>query len=242
MNLTAIKYCCILWLCLVLTPAYAAELDLGVDYLSGKDESRALVLGLNVPLHKEVSLSSKIRYAKRNSDISQNQGLLRAAWDPKLTEDWSLWFYEQAGYDTPKKIEFENFMGGGPKYTLHKSSTSKYSISAGYLNHYQELSEGDITDVHRLSFRLKAKQLIYFNLLLPGGKIIGEGPKIIAVFFYQPNIENPGDYLFSGEISLVIAVSESIDLKAYIEDHYRSVSEIPQKNELLTGLKLAWSF
>lgn len=223
----------IICLCLLLTPAYATEVDIGLDYISSTDESRSLVLGVTVPVFTDASISSQIRYAKHNNEVSQNQGLLRAGWDPKLTKDWSLWFYEQVGYDRPKLIQVENFMGGGPKYILHKSNTSKYSISAGYVNHYQEILDGDISNIHRLSVRVKVRQLLDTE---------SPGPELTAILSYQPNIEDPDDYLFNGEINLSYAIQKGITLKVYLQDHYRSVSEIPQKNELLTGLKLALSF
>lgn len=203
--------------------AQGAELSLGLNYLSGQHDAHSLNLGLNLPFLNETAvLSSKLRYGSHDSEIVQNQGHLRLGYDPVLTEKWSLWFYEQVGYDKPKEIDFESFTGGGPKYTFYWTDTSKASASVGYLYHYQEARSAS-----RLSVRLKGRSTL--------GLV-----DLMATCFYQPNIENFEDYLASAEIGVSMAIAEDLSLKLSVEDHYRSM--LKDKNEFLTGLHLVVEF
>lgn len=206
--------------------AQGAELSLGLNYLSGQHDTRSLNLGLNMPLRNDKAIfSSKLRYGKHDDEIVQNQGYVRLGYDPSLTKTWSLWFYEQIGYDKPKDIDFESFIGGGPKYTFYQSDTSKASASFGYLYHYQEDKQ-----VNRLSLRLKGKNKLDLLGLFD----------LFAVAFYQPNIEDFDDYLADAEVGLSIAILDDLRLKLSIEDHYRST--LKDKNEFLTGLHLVVRF
>ncbi len=206
--------------------AQGAELDIGLNYLSGQHASRSLNLGLKLPiLNEAVLLSSRVRYGKHDDEIVQNQGVFRLSADPKIQDKWSAWLYEELGYDKPKGIDVENFVGGGLKYSFYEG----YSFSGGYLYHYQEI--GDLSEgINRLSFRLKGKRT-----LSKWG-----GPNIFGVMFYQPNIEDFDDYLASGEIGLSMAIVQNLGLKLSIEDHYRSMLDEP--NEFLTSLSLVVEF
>ncbi len=206
--------------------AHGAELNIGLHYLSGQHASRSLNLGLKLPIYEGGLFSSKIRYGKHDDEIVQNQGYLRLSYDPRINEVWSLWFYEQVGYDKPKEIDVESFTGGGPKYMLYESDISKASISWGYLYHYQEL-EDESKDINRLSLRLKGKTKV--------GTL-----DLFGIAFYQPNIEDFDDYLASGEIGLSMAIVQNLNLKLSIEDHYRSMLDEP--NEFLTSLSLQITF
>ena len=113
-------------------PALAGSLDLGLSTTSGITDSRSLFLGLDTEI-KEISLTSKLNYGERDNLEIENKAFLRLGYDPKLNDKWSLWFFDQAGYNKLRKIDFENFFGGGPKYIFYKN----FSISAGYLQHHQ---------------------------------------------------------------------------------------------------------
>lgn len=216
-------------------PAHAFNLDIGMDYLSGKDESLSYVLGAGIDLAKDVSITSRVRHTEFNDKEIKNQGFIRASCDPEITKTWALWFYEQFGYDQVKKIELEHFIGGGLKYILHESDKTKYSLSGGYVKHSQRFRSPEwINDVNRLSWRFKVKSRSkYFTLF---------GSEMSVVLFYQPNIENFDDYLITAEVSFFYDILKNVRFKVLMEDYYNSVSTLNQKNEFLTTFMLALSF
>ena len=196
-------------------PVKAGSFDIGLSTTSGITDSRSLYLGLDTKI-KGVSLVSKLNYGEQNNLEIENKAFLRLGYDPKLNDKWSLWFFDQAGYNKLRKIDFENFFGGGPKYILYKD----FSISAGLLQHHQKI-ENDTIDINRLSFRLK-------------GKI----NSFKVVIFYQPNLEDFDDYIFTGEASIEQEIASRVSLKLILTDQYRSRSEIDEKNELSLVLSL----
>lgn len=197
----------------------AGSFDIGLSTTSGITDSRSLYLGLDTKI-KEISLISKLNYGERNNLEIENKAFLRLGYDPKLNDKWSLWFFNQAGYNKQRKIDFENFFGGGPKYTFYKDC----SISAGLLQHYQKM-ENDTLDRNRLSFRLK-------------GKI----KSFKAVIFYQPNLDDFDDYIFTGEASIRQKIASQLSLKLTLTDQYRSISLTNEKNELSLILSLGIGF
>jgi len=204
----------ILGLLLSANPVFAGSLDLGLSTKSGVTDSQSLYLGFDTKI-KEITLTGKLNYGEQNDIEVENKAFLRLGYDPKLTDRWSLWFYDQAGYNKIRNIEFENFFGGGPKYTFYKD----FSISAGLLQHHKKL-ENDTFDMNRLSFRLK-------------GKI----NQFKAVIFYQPNLEDFDDYIFTGEASFKQDITSKLSLKLILTDQYRSMS-IGEKNDLSLVLAL----
>lgn len=222
--------------------AHGAELDVGLSFLKGVSDKT----GVDLSLKAETGIlsgSAKIKYAEQDGDLSENQGQLQVGYDPVLSGQWSLWFYDELGYDTVRDISLENFAGGGPKYVLHESAKAKYSVSAGYLNHYRELADGTTEDMHRLSFRFKARQWLYLDVILPArDKIVGSGPEINVVVFYQPNVEDFDDYIMTGELSVKYGLSKQTSLKLKVEDKYRSTAIADAKNELRTVVALSINF
>jgi len=204
----------ILGLLLSIGPVFAGSLDLGLSSKSGVTDSQSVYLGLDTKI-KEISLIGKLNYGEQNDIEVENKAFLRLGYDPKLTDKWSLWFYDQIGYNRIRNIDFENFIGGGPKYSFYKD----FSISAGLLQHHKKF-ENDTLDINRLSFRLK-----------------GEIDSFKAVIFYQPNLEDFDDYIFAGEASFRQDITSKLSLKLTLTDQYRSMS-IGEKNDLSLVLAL----
>lgn len=222
--------CLTLLMALLAGLTYGAELDVGLSYLSGTTEKK----GLDVSLEAEkgaVSGSARIRYAEQDEAISENRGHLRLGYDPVISQKWSLWFYEQAGYDEMREIDYENFIGGGPKYKFGlRNAECGISLSLGILQHHTRYEDERVTDVARLSLRPKLRWQISDNF------------SFALVAFYQPNIEHFKDYIITGEAGLRYSLTEKVGLKLKVEDEYRSVSAIEDKNQLTAVLALSVNF
>lgn len=211
----------ILALCLSgsIDSALAGSFDIGLSTKSGITDSQSLYLGIDTEI-KKISIASKLDYGKQNGLKIENKAFLRLGYDPKINDKWSLWFFDQAGYNKIRKIDFENFFGGGPKYTFHKN----FSISAGLLQHHQKIGNHAF-DINRLSFRLKSKINSFKGIV-----------------FYQPNLEDFDDYIFIGEVSVGQKITSCLSLNLMLTDQYRSRSEIAEKNELSLILSLGIEF
>jgi len=199
---------------------FAGDLDVGLFAKSGITDSQLLYFGIDTEI-KKISLISKFNYGKQNSLKIENNAFLRLGYDSKLSEKWSLWFFDQIEYNKLRKIDFENFFGGGPKYSFCKN----FSISAGYLQHHQRI-EYDTLNINRFSFRLKDKVKLFRVVAFTG------------IIFYQPNLKDFDDYIFTGEASIKQKIAARLSLKLLLTDQYRSRSETDEKNDLSLILSL----
>jgi len=212
-----------LWL--FLSAGHTGSLDIGASFINNINDSRSLHLKYKASFN-DCELSSKFQYGKINDTEIQNNLYLRFGYDPPINEKWSLWIFDKAGYNRIRKIDFENFAGVGPKYTLLETEGRKASISFGYMPHFQKFEDYSKT-TNRLSLRLKGKEYIEADY------------EIKLVLFYQPNMENLDDYLLNGEFSWKYKLVGSTSLKISVTDQYRSISEI-EKNELIGMIALSF--
>lgn len=224
---------------LYITPLNATSIDLGTSYDLGAVDSQALSLNAKTKIQKPfsiytsddpITLATEILYSESQDDITKNNGLFRAGYDPGLSESWALWFYEEIGYNHITGVDLENFAGGGTKYKLLKNA----SISFGCLHHYietrdVETKEIEVKNLGRWSLRGKVKNSF-------GGIVI----------FYQPNMADFEDYILKGEayIKYKLRVFKSGDdvfyFKLSIKDQYRTSWD--PRNELSTILSVGVDF
>lgn len=209
-------------------PGFAKK-ELAID-LSFETIGQRKNLGISFDMaENEFFGSAKIRYKRREDRMSKNHGQLKLGYDPIINELWSLWFFERSGYDRKQDIDLENFAGGGLKCRLINREDLKFSISGGFLHHHLNYEE-DIDNLMRFSLRFKnAKQFsknISFNFMI----------------FYQPAIGSFKDYIIDAETSIKYNFTERLGMKLKIEDMYRSVTEMDEKNDLRTSLHITIDF
>lgn len=190
--------------------AYAGELELGATATQGESRTASYLIGLEHKLGP-VGLDASYRYGTTDDETTTDQGYLGLAYDHDLSHRWSVWVFNRSGFNHVRGIDFENFLGAGPKYYLIKDSTTRLSMSVGYLNQYTDYADGVGETVHRMSYRPKLSH-------------IKDGREFRAVFFYQPALSDPDDYITISEASYKVAISDTLALKAAVEDEYRSVA------------------
>lgn len=209
----------------------AGELDLGLSYHDAIHTKKALDLAFKTA-SGGLSVGARFRYADQNDEISENRGHLHLGYDPRLTDHWSLWFFDRLGYDRKREITGENFIGVGPKYRVVHTDKWKISLSAGPLLHNITYENDETDDLIRFSFRPKVAWQIRNYLAFQ------------FVAFYQPDIANFDDYIITGKASLKYSLDKwpALAFKFKVEDTYRSVSKVSEKNDLTTGLALSLEF
>lgn len=206
----------------------AAELDIGLIYSEGVTSKRGIDSAFTVKV-QELNISGKIRYTEQDSIVSEDKGSLNFGWDPALSKQWSLWFFERPAYDKMRMIDFENYFGGGVKYLLIDAKSFKSSISAGILQHSTKYETGQTVNLARFSLRPKVNWAITTGLSFQ------------FVAFYQPAISALG-YLIDSAASLRYALTKRVGLKLKVEDSYRSVSITDKKNDFTSTLVLSIKF
>ena len=209
----------------------AGELDVGLSYHDGSDRKKVIDLAFKTGSNG-LSVGARFRYADQNNEMSENRGHLYLGYDPRLTDHWSLWFFDRLAYDRKKEITGENFLGGGPKYRVVHADKWKISLSGGALLHNVTYENDENDDLIRLSFRPKVAWQIRDYLTFE------------LVAFYQPDIADFADYILMGETSLKYSLDKwpALAFKLKVEDTYRSVSQIREKNDLTTVLALSLEF
>ena len=202
--------------------AQAAEINFGATGHNGTVNSFNYHADVNVS-DEDSYASAEWNYGKTADIVSSDNAYLKLGYDPALSAKWSLWFFNQTGYNKVRGIEIEDFLGVGPKYTFIKSKKVSLSMSTGLIFHYISDTMG-VRSVKRMSWRPKASYQ-------------GEMASVSFVAFYQPDIDDFNDYIVTGKIITSYKISEVTSIKIVLNDEYRSVTE-GKKNELTKMLML----
>ncbi|KKK59647.1 hypothetical protein LCGC14_3032310 [marine sediment metagenome] len=194
--------------------ASAGELEFGRTVQRGASHTVTYIAGLEHKLGP-VSLNASYRYGKTDDLTTTDQGYLNVIYDHKFSD----------GFNNVRGIRLENFLGAGPKYYIIKDVLS---MSVWYLHQYTEYADGPSENTRRMSFRPKLS--------------VKDGDREVrAVFFYQPSLDVPDDYITSAEASYRMALSDTRVLKIAYVDEYRSAAK-GVRRETLEYIGLVWGF
>lgn len=205
----------------------SGKLSLGGLYQSTDVVSENVALDLSIT-RGELVTGASLDYGETADLVTINKGNAYAGYDPILNDYWSLWFLEQAGYNRVAGIEFENIVGGGPKYTFWREGKDKASVSFGWLLYSRSMEE-ESESFSRLSLRLKGTRK-FKHVQLSG------------VSFYQPAVHDFDDFIVLTEVKATIPLVDKVGLSFGLEDEYRSVTEAVEKNSFLGKVSLEISF
>lgn len=204
------------------TPAWAWKGDLGYTGTSSTDTYILTIKHQTGPW----SLDADYRYGETDDVTTTDQGYLNVIYDHKLSDRWSVAGGNKAGFNNIRGIDVENFLGAGPKFYILKDDTTKLSVSVWYLGQYTEYSDRDSESVHRMSYRPKFSHRNGVH-------------EVRAVFYYQPSLNNPDDYITVLEASYNKKMSDTQAVGFRYKDEYRSMAD-GKKHETLKYIN--WSF
>jgi outer membrane receptor for ferric coprogen and ferric-rhodotorulic acid len=117
----------------------------------------------------------------------------------EYTDKWSTWFDYTHVRETRNFNKKEVTVGAGPKYTFYDEGSSEASLSVGVLSHTYEGR-----DTVKASIRPRI-QNEYGSLVL----------------YYQPNLNESKDYMYSGDLKVVVTKR----LNLWYSASYRSLTE-----------------
>ena len=148
-----------------------------------------------------IRLTADYAYGEVQDIVTVDRGSLEIYYDRALSEGWKLWFFNIAQYNNVYSTR-DNSFGAGPKYYI-LNGDHKLSFSTGILYQYDHVSaEGYGRYSHRPKYSYK--------------------DWIDAVYYYQPAIESPGDYIEKYNIKAVLPWTQRVG-KAYCLREYRSI-------------------
>lgn len=196
-------------------PAYAGELELGRTVSRAASHTVTYIVGLEHKLGP-VSLDASYLYGETDDLTTTDQGYLNLIYDQKVSDKWSIAGGNKIGFNNVRGIDVENFLGAGPKYYIIKDMLS---FSMWYLHQYTNYADRASATTRRMSYRLK--------LSVKDGDTEAR-----AVFYYQPSLSNPDDYITRAEASYRVALSDTVQFKISYKDEYRSLAEGVQHETL----------
>jgi hypothetical protein len=208
---------------------FKGELNIGLSQSSGVSKKNDIDVAF-VLKRKAFLLNIETKYISNEKQMIENKGNIKLKYDPVISDKWSLWLFNQTGYNKKREVRLENFIGGGPKYNFSLSYPIIGSISIGLLQHHIKYTDDNIDNMARISLRIKGDWQISKNF------------SFNTTIFYQPNIKTYQDYIIVGKAELKFRITEVIGLKLKIEDEYRSISKIDKNNSFTTTLALSINF
>lgn len=208
-----------MFMLLITSNVYAGTVEVGYDE-TNNDTSNSYTTSLDFKdvIKDIVTINGHYEYGKTEDIVTKDVGSISIGYDPEINEKWGVWVDETIGYNKIIGIDYENRIGVGLRYYIIKKDGKypiKLSISGGILYHYiSEQEEG------RYSWRLKYGDSIYK-----------------AIYYYQPSIDDGGDYisLFDGSIKIA-EINDYLSMKIYYKSEYRSEIKSSYNN---SGLKFS---
>lgn len=165
-----------------------------------------------------LSLNTLIEYKSRNTkdlwlmiaDIAlisgegedfTNSGFGHLRYNRKLSDAIRWEVYTQLQYNSLVKIDRRILAGSGPRFKLTQYEHAKFYFGVAYMFEYQELLAPRLLERnHRLSS--------YFSFTLNPEEQVS----FISTFYAQPLLTDFGDYLLSSESTLVLGITEKLNL------------------------------
>lgn len=220
-----------LLLYLVVLPnlANSSNIDLNLNYNKNISEKKGVDFSYKIN-YKKADIGGGFRYFKENDSVTSNKGFFSLDYNITLSDKWGFWLFDKLSYDRIQKINLQNNLGSGIKYSFTNSKTYKSDISLGFLYDRTDYEEKKSTNKIRLSDRLRFE------------KDINEKTKIYFLAFYQPDIADFKDYIITSNLSISYALSQKISLKFKIEDTYRSKTLTDYYNDLYSNLYFSFNF
>ncbi|MCX7647768.1 MAG: DUF481 domain-containing protein [Elusimicrobiales bacterium] len=209
--------------------ANSSNIDLNLNYNKNISEKKGVDFSYKIN-HKKADIGGGFRYFKENDSVTSNNAFLTLDYNITLSDKWGFWLFDKLSYDRIQKINLQNNLGSGIKYSFTNSKAFKSDISLGFLYDRTEYEKKKNTNKIRLSDRLRLE------------KEINEKTKIYFLAFYQPDIADFKDYIITSNLSISYMLSQKISLKFKIEDTYRSKTLTDYYNDLYSNLYFSFNF
>lgn len=158
-------------------------------------------LGLSSTIHIQYKMNKHLVLLKNDIELQniegnkfENAGITHLRYNYRFHPRIAWEFFAQTQYNKVSKIEFRGLLGTGPRFKLTTSEKYKFYFGTHIMYEQEELSDG-ITPIQR-DFRSSS----YLSFSLYPTKTVA----FVSTSYFQPKLNNLGDYRFTSQTSLVI--------------------------------------
>jgi putative salt-induced outer membrane protein YdiY len=179
-----------------------------------------------------VLFKNQVNFQKIEDDKFDNDGISHLRYNYRFHRRIAWEVFVQGQYNKVSKVDFRGLAGTGPRFKLTNSENYKFYLGTLVMYEQEELSDG--SEIQR-NFRGSA--YLSFSLY-PTNNI-----SVISTTYYQPRMNEMGDFRLSNQSSLAIDVFKGLAFTINYSFSYDKTpaEEIPNSQyDLTTGL--AYSF
>jgi len=158
-------------------------------------------LGFSSTIHIQYKMNKHLVLLKNDIELQniegnkfENAGITHLRYNYRFHPRIAWEIFAQAQYNKVSKIEFRGLLGTGPRFKLTTSEKYKFYFGTHIMYEHEELSDG-ITPIQR-DFRSSS----YLSFSLYPAKTVA----FVSTTYYQPRIEDFGDFRLTSQTSLVI--------------------------------------
>lgn len=190
------------------------RLDLSLSGASGNTDNLYLDLGTRLQWRRGRATELVIlEYAYgESSDVTDtNNAFLHARHTVQVTEHRAVETFVQAEENEFTRLGFRGLLGGGMRFTAADTEERKIYVGAGAFFVRETLEErAGVTDEGTDDFWRA-------NLYLSLTQRLNEYTRALNVTYYQPALDEPGDFRLLDEAALKVQLSDHVDLKVSLE-------------------------
>jgi putative salt-induced outer membrane protein YdiY len=176
-----------------------------------------------------VLFKNDINFQKIEGDKFENSGIQHLRYNYKFAPRISWEIFGQAQYNKVSKINFRGLVGSGPRIKLTSSENYKFYLGTLIMYEQEEVSDG-VTPLQRdfrgstyLSFSLYPTDALSF----------------VSTTYYQPKLNEFGDYRISSQSSLLVSVYKNFALKTsytFTYDAFPAIGIPNSQYDFTTGI------
>jgi len=176
-----------------------------------------------------VLFKNDINFQKIEGDKFENSGIQHLRYNYKFAPRISWEVFGQAQYNKVSKINFRGLVGSGPRIKLTSSENYKFYLGTLIMYEQEEVSDG-VTPLQR-DFR--GSTYLSFSLYPT------DALSIVSTTYYQPKLNEFGDYRISSQSSLLVSVFKNFALKTsytFTYDAFPAIGIPNSQYDFTTGI------
>lgn len=205
-----------------------------LDFSMKRDVNEYYGLSTNIHVQYKmkrhlVLLKNDLEFQRIEGNKFSNSGISHLRYNYKLFPKIAWEAFVQAQYNKVSKINFRGLLGTGPRFKLSTNESYRFYLGTLIMFEQEELSDG-VSGIQR-DFRGST----YFSFsLYPTSNIT-----IVSTTYYQPKLNDFGDYRIASQSSLLIDMFKNFAFKttySFTYDEYPALGIPSSQYNFTTGI------